>query len=922
MAIAPGVTSTSVLDPAGIAQQIADLRRLIGSGTSSRTIIGDGSVDAGAKLASGSIVTSNIQAGAITTALLAAGAVVAGSIAADSISAIHLQADSVTAGKIAADAVVAGNIAAGAVQAGEIAAGAVSANNISSINLSTLQAVVTTLSALTSNLGSITAGTIQGATIQTAASGSRVVINSSGITGYALDGTTVTFNFNTGTGVASLTGVVNITSGSIVPSAIPTIGGGNFINDSSFEDASAGSSTVSSNWQLYNNLLSPGPTLDRFALSGGGKDGDYVARLTNGTDTSGDMGVVTAIGASTTPRVKPNTDYTISAYGRPATSGGNFQVLIAWYDASFTHLGSVGTSTISGVSNVWTRVYGTFTSPATAAYAACYAVVVNPASGFVFYFDAMQFEEGKVLTAYQPKITELLPGAIQTVHLAAGAVTANVISAGAVTAQKLSFVSASRNQLYDAGFEFTGLTGSGWSVSTGAAAATATSFKSGAKSFAIRQTGTGLASLETASGNFPFVEALKTSTASVYVRQQVGTANRQARINITWLNSVGGTISTSTGTPTVLSTNTATWTRITNTDTAPATAIMARLTLVFEPTSGSFPGTTEVVEFDEAMFEPGESAATMFEYRQGDLQPGSVGNTVLGPDSVTTDKILATTIQAGDIGAGQVNATHITAINLSVIQAAVTTLSAITADIGTITAGTLRGAIFETAASNPKVRFDATDGFFVTDSSGNKVTKLTASGGGIDFLAGAAINTHTPERSVRWLKGGTTPITLIDSASDTLTDTLTSWRAINPNNSSDYVELLMGTGSFNNAITANASMGGSGGVKQIIDKNGNSDFLQCAPNATKTTDFIWSQTSVTYPSTANNAVGSVTITHNLGATPVGVLALIRDGGSLAGNFAIEYVSARTGTTFTLGIRNNSGATQGPASMIIMWIAWV
>lgn len=77
---------------------------------------------------------------------------------------------------------------------GYLAAARIQASTITADKLS-----VSTLSAITANMGTITAGTITGATTQTASSGARVVLSSTGIAGY--DATTQRLSIsNTGSG--------------------------------------------------------------------------------------------------------------------------------------------------------------------------------------------------------------------------------------------------------------------------------------------------------------------------------------------------------------------------------------------------------------------------------------------------------------------------------------------------------------------------------------------------------------------------------------------------------------------------------------------------------------------------------------------------------------------------------------------------
>ncbi|HRV01788.1 MAG TPA: hypothetical protein P5539_08840, partial [Mesotoga sp.] len=104
------------------------------------THIATGAIESG-HIKAGAIETGHIEAGAITTALLAANAV----------TATNIQAGAVTVDKLAANAVTADKIAANAVTASEIATGAVTAAKIS----------VSELSAIASDIGTVTAGIIR-----------------------------------------------------------------------------------------------------------------------------------------------------------------------------------------------------------------------------------------------------------------------------------------------------------------------------------------------------------------------------------------------------------------------------------------------------------------------------------------------------------------------------------------------------------------------------------------------------------------------------------------------------------------------------------------------------------------------------------------------------------------------------------------
>ena len=102
-----------------------------------------------------------------------------GIISADTITATQIDANTITATEIAADTITAAQIAAGTITATELDAGAVTAAKIN----------VTELSAIVADLGTITAGTITGGLIQTASSGARVELATTGLNAYKADGT-------------------------------------------------------------------------------------------------------------------------------------------------------------------------------------------------------------------------------------------------------------------------------------------------------------------------------------------------------------------------------------------------------------------------------------------------------------------------------------------------------------------------------------------------------------------------------------------------------------------------------------------------------------------------------------------------------------------------------------------------------------
>lgn len=121
----------------------------------------------GSDIATQTIEGSNIATNTIEGANIMANTIGASHIASNTISADHLMTDSVTATKVLA----------GSITADKIATGTITAEKMN----------ITSLSSLSANLGEVTAGTLTAPTIQTSANPgvSRVLMNSSGITGYS-----------------------------------------------------------------------------------------------------------------------------------------------------------------------------------------------------------------------------------------------------------------------------------------------------------------------------------------------------------------------------------------------------------------------------------------------------------------------------------------------------------------------------------------------------------------------------------------------------------------------------------------------------------------------------------------------------------------------------------------------------------------
>lgn len=119
-----------------------------------------------AKLATGSVIASKLAAGSVVAEKIAAEAVTAEKIGALQVTTAKLAAESVTAGKIAANAITAEKILAEAITSVKIAAGAIIAEKIAAGAITAEKLNVKELSAISSSLGTITAGVLKAVTIE------------------------------------------------------------------------------------------------------------------------------------------------------------------------------------------------------------------------------------------------------------------------------------------------------------------------------------------------------------------------------------------------------------------------------------------------------------------------------------------------------------------------------------------------------------------------------------------------------------------------------------------------------------------------------------------------------------------------------------------------------------------------------------
>lgn len=159
------------------------------------------------------ITTTKIVDGSITAEKVAAEAIQAGHIEAGTITATQIKAATITGDKIAANTITATNIAANTITAEEIEAGSITVDELDVDELSAITADLGTITAGSLDAVTITGTTITGGTLQTAAEGARVVIDSDGIRGINASAKEQ-FDFDTTTGILTATAVISSLAGS------------------------------------------------------------------------------------------------------------------------------------------------------------------------------------------------------------------------------------------------------------------------------------------------------------------------------------------------------------------------------------------------------------------------------------------------------------------------------------------------------------------------------------------------------------------------------------------------------------------------------------------------------------------------------------------------------------------------------------
>jgi len=213
------------------------------------------------------------------------------------------------------------------------------------------------------------------------------------------------------------------------PVADLSVAGANLVPNSSFESGSGGNWTVGSNWVV--NYVSALPQEDAIT-------GTKVARVALSLQTAGDL-ITPYIAISRTD------DYWISAWSRLISrTSGTAVIEVQEFSAANALLATNVIASLTAAQAAWTRHslrFGPNTAYGRTAWNASTAkvrILFRSLSGTLTWeVDGVQFERGKLLTAYAPSPQELVDGSITGTHMADLSVTLSKLATDSVDTSKL-----------------------------------------------------------------------------------------------------------------------------------------------------------------------------------------------------------------------------------------------------------------------------------------------------------------------------------------------------------------------------------------------------------------------------------------------------------------------------------------------------
>jgi hypothetical protein len=352
------------------------------------------------------------------------GTIYSDQIAPGAVSNLAIAAGSVTAAKVSLAAI---DSATGALNAGTVSASQLLADSVTNLKLAagSVTAAKTAIAAIDNSTGNLVAGSV-GSSQLLADSVTNLKLAAGAVT--AAKTAIAAIDANTGKLANNVVNAAQLVDGAVsavklADAAVTAaklnvaIGGGNLLRNSGFEDA-----TALSSW----SVIKVGGSLVASKDTSIFRSGTSSLKLVQ--NDSLDNWVHQQV------PVKPNTTYTVSAWcyatSINADSFSNRALFV--YDRYSAQ--SDNSMSTAHVLNTWVRKVVKITTKTSATYL---EVRLYSPNGTI-YWDEVQVEAGDVVTAYAPKVNELLTGQVVTGNIADSAITAGQIAANAITASKIA----------------------------------------------------------------------------------------------------------------------------------------------------------------------------------------------------------------------------------------------------------------------------------------------------------------------------------------------------------------------------------------------------------------------------------------------------------------------------------------------------